>query len=157
MSGRPLWCSARISRNLPSAARLVRLRPMSDLRVPTQRREQLIDITDQVQAAVSAGGVRDGLCHVCVPHTTCAVTVNEGADPDVQGDVLQHLAQIVPNQLPYWKHAEGNSDAHVKAILVGSSELIPIQGGRLRLGRWQSIFLCEFDGPRQRQVWVTAR
>ena len=129
---------------------------MADLSVRTQRRDQMVDITGRVQEVVAGSGVVDGLCHVHVPHTTCAVTVNEGYDPDVQADVLRHLAELVPRQRA-WAHAEGNSDSHLKSILVGTSQLLPVRGGRLRLGRWQAVFLCEFDGPRTREVWVEVR
>ena len=124
--------------------------------VSTQRREQMIDITEQVQAEVGRSGVGDGICHLYVPHTTCAVTVNEGADPAVQHDFLNHLNVLVPQQHE-WQHAEGNSDSHIKSILVGATLAVPVVNGRLRLGRWQAVFLCEFDGPRQRSVWVQVR
>ena len=126
---------------------------MRELRVPTERREQMVDITDRVQKEVVASGVSEGLCHVYVPHTTSAVAVNEGADPAVQHDFLQHLNELVP-QAGEWRHAEGNSDSHIKAMLVGSSVTLPVVDGRLRLGHWQAVFLCEFDGPRERSVWV---
>lgn len=126
---------------------------MAELTVPTQRREQLVDITALVQSAVDDSGIRHGLCQVYVPHTTCAIAVNEGFDPDVQSDFLAHLAELVPRQRS-WAHAEGNSDAHIKAMLVGTSAGLMVQEGRLRLGRWQAVFLCEFDGPRRRVVWV---
>jgi len=124
-----------------------------ELRVPTERREVMVDITDRVQKEVGASGVAEGLCHVFVPHTTSGVAVNEGADPAVQHDFLQHLNELVP-QAGQWRHAEGNSDSHIKAMLVGSSVTLPVVDGRLRLGRWQAVFLCEFDGPRERTVWV---
>jgi secondary thiamine-phosphate synthase enzyme len=102
---------------------------------------------------VAAAGITDGLCVVFVPHTTAAVTINENADPDVKADILMALRQAVPDSLPYG-HAEGNSPAHVKAGLVGSSVTVIVSGGRLQLGTWQGICFCEFDGPRTRQAWV---
>jgi secondary thiamine-phosphate synthase enzyme len=121
--------------------------------ISTERREQMVDITDHVQQEVGGSGVSDGLCHVFVPHTTSGVTINEGADPAVQHDFLEHLNELVP-QAGQWRHAEGNSDSHIKAMLVGTSVTVPVAGGRLQLGRWQAVFFCEFDGPRDRSVWV---
>lgn len=125
-----------------------------ELSVSTRAREELVDITRQVETELASAGVDTGWCHVFVPHTTCGVTINEGADPDVRTDLLGHLRQLVPKAGP-WRHAEGNSDAHVKAILTGCEVTIPVEQRRLRLGRWQSVFLCEFDGPRERTLWVT--
>ncbi|HLH68800.1 MAG TPA: secondary thiamine-phosphate synthase enzyme YjbQ [Candidatus Dormibacteraeota bacterium] len=124
------------------------------LHVATRAREELIDVTGRVQGLVEASGVRDGLCHVYSPHTTCGVTVQEGWDPAVARDVVTVLARLVPKEASY-AHAEGNSDAHVKTMLVGTGATLPVAEGRLRLGRWQAVFLCEFDGPRQRELWVT--
>ena len=126
---------------------------MTKFNVATERREQMVDITDRVQKEVGGSGVTDGFCYVFVPHTTSGVTVNEGADPAVQHDFLQHLNELVP-QAGEWRHAEGNSDSHIKAMLVGTSVTLPVVDGRLQLGRWQAVFLCEFDGPRDRSVWV---
>jgi secondary thiamine-phosphate synthase enzyme len=114
----------------------------------------MIDITDGVAEAIAALGVGSGAVLVHVPHTTAAVTVNEGYDPDVAADVLTHLATLVPRS-PAFAHAEGNSDSHIKAIMVGSSQPIAVQSGAPALGRWQRVFFCEFDGPRTREVWVT--
>jgi secondary thiamine-phosphate synthase enzyme len=122
--------------------------------VQTDHREQMLDITDAVAAAVAALGVDDGAVLVHVPHTTAAVTVNEGYDPDVVRDVLGHLSGLVP-QSDGFAHAEGNSDSHIKAILVGCGQPVPVEAGAPALGRWQRVFLCEFDGPRTRQVWVS--
>jgi secondary thiamine-phosphate synthase enzyme len=122
--------------------------------VATDRREQFVDVTDAVAGAVEALAVTDGAVLLHVPHTTAAVTVNEGFDADVAADVLDVLRRLVP-QDPAYAHAEGNADAHVKAILVGSSQLLPVQDGRPALGRWQRIFFCEFDGPRRRELIVT--
>jgi secondary thiamine-phosphate synthase enzyme len=124
--------------------------------VRTERREQMVDITERVEAEVGRSGVRDGVCHVYVPHTTCGMAINEGADPAVQRDFLQHMDELVP-QASDWEHAEGNSDSHIKAMLVGPAVTIPVASGKLRLGRWQAVFLCEFDGPREREVWVTVK
>jgi secondary thiamine-phosphate synthase enzyme len=124
--------------------------------VPTRARAQLVDVTAEVRAAVRASGVRDGLCVVFVPHTTAGVTVQENADPDVQRDLLLALSHAVPDALPGagYRHGEGNSPAHVKASLMGSSATVLVEGGDLLLGTWQGIYLCEFDGPRTRRVQV---
>jgi secondary thiamine-phosphate synthase enzyme len=114
----------------------------------------MVDITDAVGGAVAALGIQSGAVLLHVPHTTAAVTVNEGYDPDVAADMLAHLAQLVPRS-PAFAHAEGNSDSHIKAIMVGSSQPIAVEAGAPALGRWQRIFFCEFDGPRSREVWVT--
>jgi secondary thiamine-phosphate synthase enzyme len=123
------------------------------LGVSTERREQMVDITERIQEEVGGSGVSDGLCHVFVPHTTSGVAINEGADPAVQHDFLQHLNELVP-QAGEWRHAEGNSDSHIKAMLVGTSVTVPVVEGRLQLGRWQAVFFCEFDGPRDRSIWI---
>ncbi|MFA7346308.1 MAG: secondary thiamine-phosphate synthase enzyme YjbQ [Desulfurivibrionaceae bacterium] len=124
--------------------------PAGTFAVSTSRTMQFSDITAQVQKGVTASGITDGVCHVYNPHTTAGLTINEGADPDVQTDILAALQKIVP-QLPY-RHQEGNSPAHVMASLVGSSVTVFIENGRLQLGTWQKIFFCEFDGPRSRKV-----
>ncbi|HOI54150.1 MAG TPA: secondary thiamine-phosphate synthase enzyme YjbQ [Phycisphaerae bacterium] len=125
---------------------------MQTFPVRTARREQLLDITGQVAAALR-DGPDEGVCIVFVPHTTAAVTINENADPSVVADMLAKTSRMVPRDEGY-AHAEGNSDAHIKASLVGSSVTIPIAGGRLALGTWQGIYFCEFDGPRSRTVHV---
>lgn len=127
---------------------------MHRLDVRTDRREQMLDITDAVAGAITELGVEEGAVLLHVPHTTAAVTVNEGYDPDVAADVLAHLSAMVPVS-PAFAHAEGNSDSHIKAILVGCAHPIAVAGGLPALGRWQRVFLCEFDGPRTREVWVT--
>ena len=127
---------------------------MSEFGVRTGRRTCLVNVTAQVQAAVGQLGVVDGAVLVFVPHTTAAVTLNEGADPDVARDLDLALSRIVPATGDY-RHAEGNSDAHVKSSLVGCSQLVPVAGGRLALGTWQAVWLCEFDGPRERRVRVS--
>jgi len=116
-------------------------------------RSQLIDITSRVREAVTASGIREGLCTIFIPHTTAAVTINENADPDVVRDFLYELDKIVPWQDGY-RHAEGNSAAHLKSSLIGVSEQVLIENGRLMLGTWQGIYFCEFDGPRTRRVLV---
>ena len=123
------------------------------LSVKTSARTELIDITSRIAKEVKQPGIRDGLCMLYVPHTTGAVTINESADPSVRGDIIMVLNQIVPWEANY-KHMEGNSPAHVKATLVGASELIAIENGALVLGTWQGIFFCEFDGPRTRKLHV---
>jgi len=123
------------------------------LKVSTQARVELRDITAQVEEAVKASGVKGGLCYVFVPHTTAGILINENADPDVGRDILAQLERMVPERGSY-SHREGNAPAHVKACLVGSSQVLPVEEGRLVLGTWQGIFLCEFDGPRQRTVMV---
>jgi secondary thiamine-phosphate synthase enzyme len=130
-------------------------RGVQRIAVPTERREQFVDVTDAVMAAVGDLGLRDGAVLLHVPHTTAAVTVNEGFDPDVASDVLATLGRLVPRDAGY-AHVEGNSDSHVKSILVGSSQLLPVSGGALVLGRWQRVFFCEFDGPRERELLVSA-
>ena len=124
-----------------------------DFEVQTRRRAQLVDITQRVAEAVAKTGISEGTCHVFVPHTTAGVTINEGADPDVAADIESHLAEIVPKEAAY-EHAEGNSDSHIKTVLVGPSCTAPVRGGKLALGTWQAIFLCEWDGPRTRRVQV---
>ncbi|MHB0915013.1 MAG: secondary thiamine-phosphate synthase enzyme YjbQ [Thermoleophilia bacterium] len=124
-----------------------------ELRIETQGRDQLLDITDAVRGAVAENGLRDGCCRVFVPHTTAAVTINEGADPAVVRDIIMGLDQAIPHENSY-RHAEGNSAAHIKTTLVGASETILVEGGELVLGTWQSIYFCEFDGPRTRKVLV---
>jgi secondary thiamine-phosphate synthase enzyme len=115
----------------------------------------MIDITSQVQKAVEESGLACGLVHVFSPHTTAAITINENADPDVVTDMLRQLEQMVPWSQPFFDHDEGNSAAHVKSSMVGCSETIAVAGGKLVLGMWQGIYLCEFDGPRRRSVQVT--
>lgn len=119
--------------------------------VRTSRRVETIDITGQVQEIVEGGG--DGVCIVYTPHTTTAIGINEGADPDVMRDIETTLAKLLPERGDY-RHFEGNSDAHLKSILIGPSETIFVEGGNLQLGRWQAIYFCEFDGPRTRTVHV---
>ena len=123
------------------------------IQISSTRRCEMIDITPQVAEAVREAGIDEGLCTVYCPHTTGAVTVNEGADPDVAADILARLERLAPPDAGY-RHAEGNSDAHIKAALVGPSVTIPVENGRPVLGTWQRIFFCEFDGPRQRTALI---
>ena len=127
---------------------------MKTLNIRTQTKDQMIDITDEVRRAVVRENVTDGICLIYVPHTTAGVTINENADPDVQRDMLAALERTVPSKADY-RHAEGNAAAHVKASLMGASATVIVSGGRLVLGTWQAIFLCEFDGPRTRQCVIT--
>ncbi len=123
------------------------------LAIRTQTRVELIDITARVQTILDRSGVEEGICILYVPHTTAAVTINENADPDVQRDLIEHLASLVPANASY-RHTEGNADAHIKTSLTGSSTTVLIEKGRLLLGTWQGIFFCEFDGPRSRKCHV---
>ena len=123
------------------------------INVKSTTREEFVDITGDVQRAVEYSGVTEGICYVFVPHTTAGVTINEGADPSVKRDILVHLNKAAPISGDY-RHMEGNSDAHIKASMMGSSEAIFVEKGSLNLGTWQSIYFCEFDGPRTRQVSV---
>jgi secondary thiamine-phosphate synthase enzyme len=113
----------------------------------------MVDITKEIGKAVSEEGVEGGICHLFVPHTTAGITINEGADPSVQRDILEQLDRTIPWESGY-HHTEGNAAAHIKAVLVGSHAMVFIRGKELCLGTWQSVFLCEFDGPRQREVWI---
>jgi len=122
------------------------------LKVRSHEREQLVEFTDEVRRKLEESGARDGVCFLYVQHTTAGLTVNENADPDVPRDMLHALRTLVPQHGMDFRHAEENSDSHIKASLVGPSVTIPFHDGRLLLGRWQGIFLCEFDGPRERKV-----
>ncbi len=122
--------------------------------IKTGSRTQMIDITDQVRRVVEGSGIQNGLVHVCSLHTTGAVTINENADPAVPTDILNTINKIVPWDDQY-RHIEGNSAAHIKVSLFGPSEMVALENGSLVLGTWQSIFFCEFDGPRHRKVNVT--
>lgn len=130
---------------------------MYTLKVRSHEREEMLEITNDVQRELEKSGVREGICVLFVQHTTSALTVNENADPDVQRDMLQHLRKLVPRHGVDFRHAEENSDAHLKASLVGSSVTVPFHDGKLLLGRWQGIYLCEFDGARERQVIMMLR
>jgi secondary thiamine-phosphate synthase enzyme len=127
---------------------------MKEISLQTRSRFEMIDITAEVQKAVGEEKIESGICLIYTPHTTAAVTINENADPDVSRDILAALDKAVPLNANY-RHMEGNSAAHVKASLVGASELVIIEKGRIVLGTWQSIFFCEFDGPRTRKVFIS--
>jgi secondary thiamine-phosphate synthase enzyme len=126
---------------------------LEEIAVRSARREEIVDITTLVRAAVRRTGVEAGVAYIYCPHTTAGITIQENADPDVRTDLLGHLAGLVP-QDPGFRHAEGNADAHIKASLVGNSQMVPLEGGNLGLGTWQAVFFCEFDGPRSRRVLV---
>lgn len=117
-------------------------------------REQMLDITADVQKAVTVSGRSDGVCVAFIQHTTCGLTVNENADRDVQSDMLGFLARLIPQHEPHFQHSEHNSDAHIKSSLVGSSVTVPFENAKLMLGRWQAIYMCEFDGPRERKILI---
>jgi secondary thiamine-phosphate synthase enzyme len=127
---------------------------MVKISISTSRRTELLAVTRSIQAALEPLPAWDGLLHVHSPHTTAGVTVNEQADPDVAADLEQALAKLVPWSAGY-AHAEGNSAAHIQTALVGTSTWVPVRRGRLAMGTWQGIFLCEFDGPRTRELWLT--
>jgi secondary thiamine-phosphate synthase enzyme len=126
---------------------------MITLSITTSRQTEFLDITREVEKVIVNTRVLDGLALVFIPHTTAGITINEGADPSVQEDILKILNQVIPSKGPY-RHGEGNSPAHIKSSLIGSSVLIMIENGRMVLGTWQSLFFCEFDGPRTRKVLV---
>jgi secondary thiamine-phosphate synthase enzyme len=126
---------------------------MKQFIVKTNSRFEMKDITDQVKSVLRKNNVKDGVCYVFVPHTTAAVTINENADPDVPRDIIMELDKVIPLHDNY-SHMEGNSAAHIKSSAIGASEVVFIENGYLVLGTWQSLFFCEFDGPRTRKVYV---
>ena len=126
---------------------------IKQLRVQTKSKTELVDITQGVQRMVAESGVRSGVCYVYVPHTTSGITINENTDPNVGRDILKELNKVIPFDDQY-SHVEGNSAAHIKSTLVGISKAVLVEEGRLALGTWQAIFYCEFDGPRDRRVFV---
>ena len=126
---------------------------MTEITVRTESHCQFVNLDHEVQRVVSESGVKDGVCTVFVPHTTAGITINENADPDVVRDITNTLDKLVPWRGPY-AHTEGNAAAHVKASMMGFSQSVLIRDGRLALGTWQSLYFCEFDGPRTRKVWV---
>lgn len=127
---------------------------MKRLVIKTRATQEFVDITPQVERAIRESGITSGSCELFVPHTTAAITINENADPAVKEDILMMLERLVPQRSSY-KHAEGNAHAHIKASLLGHSVHVFIEEGKLKLGTWQGIFLCEFDGPREREVWLS--
>jgi len=126
----------------------------NEFKIRTSQRNQMLNIDDPVQAVISASGIRDGSVTVFCPHTTGAITINENADPDVVHDLLLTWSELFPQQRTGYRHGEGNSDSHCKCSFVGAGEQVLLQDGRLVLGTWQSLYFCEFDGPRQRRVIV---
>src|SRR5688572_7866960 len=131
------------------------LRPHTE-RVATSFRSEMVDVTDLLQSYVKKQKLLQGMLIIYVPHTTAAVTINENADPDVRRDMLRKLTDLIPKDEDYYRHSEGNSDSHVKSSLVGSSVTVLIEAGKLVLGRWQGVYFCEFDGPREREMIVKA-
>jgi secondary thiamine-phosphate synthase enzyme len=130
---------------------------MYSLRVRSREREQLVEFTEEVRGKLKESGLRSGVCVLYVQHTTAGLTINENADPDVSSDMLHALRTLLPQHGMGFRHAEENSDAHIKASLTGASVTVPFHDGELLLGRWQGIFLCEFDGPRERRVIMMLR
>jgi secondary thiamine-phosphate synthase enzyme len=130
--------------------------PLQSFKVRTSARNEMVEVTDHLRQVASRKNIEDGMLVVYVPHTTAAVTINENADPDVKSDMLAKLSELVPKQERYYRHAEGNSDSHVKSAMVGQSVTVLVEGGRPVLGRWQGVYFCEFDGPREREVLVKA-
>jgi secondary thiamine-phosphate synthase enzyme len=126
---------------------------MEILQIRTHDREAMVDITNELRKLIHANGWSDGALLLYCPHTTGAVTVNEGADPDVVRDILVNMRKLVPHTGDY-HHAEGNSDAHIKSSLFGCEQMVIVEGGNIQLGTWQKIYFCEFDGPRSRKLWV---
>ena len=129
---------------------------MHTFTIQTQRRDGMIEITDRVREHIREVGLESGHVIVYVPHTTAGITINENADPDVVHDFLKQLDEMVPWEQPFYRHGEGNSAAHVKASMMGSSVTVLVEGGDLVLGTWQGVWFCEFDGPRERRVHVSA-
>ncbi len=121
--------------------------------VRTSQRSEFIDITKKIENAVQKAHISDGACRIFVPHTTAGLTINENADPSVRKDILNTLNKLIPRDSNY-SHSEGNSDAHIKSSILGNTKTLLIENGHLKLGTWQGIFFCEFDGPRKREVWV---
>jgi secondary thiamine-phosphate synthase enzyme len=146
-------CGSRALRGRVELLGIRRGTTMEVLKVKTARRTQLVDVTDEVEKAAKGTGVSSGVCYVYVPHTTAGVIINEHFDPDVASDLEAVFDRLVPRSGSY-RHSEGNSDAHAKAAMTGSSQMILVEHGKLALGRWQGVFFCEFDGPRERNVWV---
>lgn len=125
---------------------------MQTIKVQSKQREEMIEITSEVENVLRESGAKDGICVLFTQHTTCGLTINENADPDVKTDMLGFLRKLIPQDYAYFRHFEHNSDAHIKTSLVGASVIVPFKNGKLLLGRWQGIYLCEFDGARERKV-----
>jgi len=132
------------------------MQPLSlqKLKVQTSERNEMVDVTDRLLQVVRSQNITEGMLIVYVPHTTAAVTINENADPDVKSDLLAKLSALVPHREAFYQHTEGNSDSHLKAAMLGHAVTVLVEGGRLVLGRWQGVYFCEFDGPRQRDLIV---
>jgi secondary thiamine-phosphate synthase enzyme len=128
-----------------------------DFRVEKKSRNQMIDITSQIRSFVGKSGISNGDVIIYCPHTTAGITINENADPSVPHDILLTLEELVPHHRRGYRHSEGNSDSHCKSSLVGCSEQVLLKDRSLRLGTWQAVFFCEFDGPRTRRVWLQIR
>ncbi len=126
---------------------------MDEISVKTSFHTQFIDITSKVSEILQKTGIKDGMCTLFTPHTTAGITINENADPDVPRDIIKEMGKVIPLNDGY-DHIEGNSAAHIKSSLFGCSETVIVRNGSLMLGTWQSVFFCEFDGPRNRKVWV---
>jgi secondary thiamine-phosphate synthase enzyme len=125
----------------------------AEISIRSQKRTELIKLDGEVRKFVADSGVKDGVCHIHVPHTTAGVIINEGADPGLLEDIAAKLSELVPRDAKY-RHIEDNADSHIKAAMVGCSTMVFVRDGAPVLGRWQSIFFCEFDGPRKREVWL---
>jgi secondary thiamine-phosphate synthase enzyme len=134
----------------------VGMKPLSHIRLPvkTQLRNEVVDVTEEVRELIKKHDLREGLVILFVPHTTAAVTINENYDPDVKHDLLAKLSEMIPKSEKYYQHDEGNSDSHLKTALVGNSAMLIVENGKLLLGRWQGVYFCEFDGPRNRELIV---
>lgn len=132
----------------------LKLNPVVRLSVQTNARCEMIDVTDQIREVIRRQGVREGIAYLHISHTTVGLCVNENADPNVKADLLKKLELLIPKAEPFYQHAEGNSDSHLKAILTGTGLTIHVSGDDLLLGQWQGIYLCEFDGPRTRELIV---
>ncbi|MCM8809028.1 MAG: secondary thiamine-phosphate synthase enzyme YjbQ, partial [Candidatus Omnitrophica bacterium] len=126
---------------------------MEKIIIQTKRRTEFVDITGEIERILKSKNVKSGICYIFVPHTTCGLTINENADPSVRKDIIEKLEQLVPENDKY-SHTEGNADAHIKSSIVGHSLTVFIENNSLQLGTWQGIYLCEFDGPRTRNVWL---
>jgi secondary thiamine-phosphate synthase enzyme len=129
---------------------------MKEYHLKTTSRMEMVNIDRYVADAILESGIKEGICLVFAPHTTAAITINENADPAVRKDIIKELAKLFPYDGDYF-HSEGNSDAHIKSSAVGCSQTLIVSGGKPMLGTWQSVFFCEFDGPRQRNIWITVR
>jgi secondary thiamine-phosphate synthase enzyme len=122
--------------------------------IRTTKRTEFVNITNKIEEIVVESGINNGICYIFVPHTTAAVTINEDADPDVVADIIAKLNNLIPKNENYYNHMEGNSDAHIKSSVIGVSLEVFVNNKKLKLGTWQGIYFCEFDGPRHRNVWV---